>query len=357
MNAPVLIMAGGTGGHVFPALAVAGELHRRGHEVHWLGSTSGIENRLVPDNGYPLHVLHISGVRRAGPGRLLMLPARLLSSLLSALRVVRRLRPGLAVGFGGFASGPGGVAARLLGIPLLVHEQNAVAGLTNRLLARIATRTLEGFSGSFGGRGIMVGNPVRQDIATLEPPETRYANRSGPLRIQVLGGSQGALALNRDLPGALAQVFAGRELRIHHQAGSGRVNEAAPAYEAAGLEAQVSEFIDDMAQAYAQADLVICRAGALTVAEVAVAGVAAVFVPLPTAVDDHQSRNAAWLAQADAARVLPQAQLDADGLARALEGMEEREALGRMAARARAMAIPDSAVRVADLCEEVMHGG
>ena len=356
MSPPVLIMAGGTGGHVFPALAVASELHRRGHEVHWLGSVAGIESRLVPASGYPLHALRISGVRRAGIARMLMLPWVLLSSLLAALRLVRRLRPGLAVGFGGFASGPGGIAARLCGVPLVVHEQNAVAGLTNRWLAHVATRVLEGFSGAFGDRGITVGNPVREDIEALPEPEARYRNRAGPLRIQILGGSQGALGLNRKLPAALAAVFPASEVQIHHQAGAGRVEEARFAYREAGIEARISEFIDDMARAYAEADLVICRAGASTVAEVAAAGVATVFVPLPTAVDDHQRHNAEWLVRARAARLLPQAELDGKGLARALAGLHSREALEAMAARARAMAFPESAARVSDLCEEVMHG-
>ena len=356
MSMRVLVMAGGTGGHVFPALAVAEELRGRGHEVHWLGSEAGIENRLVPASGYSLHRLRVLGVRRSGIARLVTLPWMLLVAVCTAVRIVRRLRPAITLGFGGFASGPGGVATRLCGVPLVVHEQNAVPGLTNRLLARLARVVLEGFDGAFGGRGRAVGNPVRAEIAALEPPRQRYEGRRGPLRIQILGGSQGARALNRDLPVALAAVFGDRELDIHHQAGEGRCAEAESAWRDAGRQVTASEFIEDMAGAYGQADLVICRAGALTVAEVAVAGVAAVFVPLPTAVDDHQRLNATWLAERGGARLLPQSELNEQGLARALEGLRRREDLAAMATRARELAVFDSAARVADVCEEVAHG-
>jgi UDP-N-acetylglucosamine--N-acetylmuramyl-(pentapeptide) pyrophosphoryl-undecaprenol N-acetylglucosamine transferase len=271
-----------------------------------------------------------------------------------AVAVIRRERPVLAVGFGGFVSAPGGLAARLCGLPLVIHEQNAAPGLTNRMLSRFASETLEGFEGTLPG-GIWVGNPVRREIADLTDPAERYGLRQGPLRILVLGGSQGALALNQDLPELLLASL-GANLQLRHQCGAGRTGEAEPVYQALGLDAQVSEFIDDMAEAYAWADLVVCRAGALTVAEVAAAGVAALFVPLPSAVDDHQTLNARWLVDRGAALMLPQAEMNAGALARSLAGMMERDALAQIAGRARQLAVPDSAARVAKLCEEVAHG-
>lgn len=360
MSGTVLMMAGGTGGHVFPALAVADALRERGYDIAWLGAQGGIENRLVPAAGYPLHALKVRGVRGGGLLRKLQAPFLLLGAVLAARRVLRGTSAVLAVGFGGFASGPGGLAARLSGVPLIVHEQNAIPGLTNRVLARLAQRTLEGFAGAFAGRATAVGNPVRNAIVAVPDPVARYAERDGALRILVLGGSQGALALNRTLPAALARLLQAQPAVIRHQAGRGRREEAASAYASAALEAAVDEFIDDMAAAYAWADLVICRAGALTVAEVAAAGVAAMFVPLPTAVDDHQRHNAEWLAGQGAALVLDQRQLNAAALAERLrpvmaEGVIERARLAQMAQQARALAHTDSATRVADICEEVLR--
>lgn len=356
MSKRALIMAGGTGGHVFPALALARELTDHGFQVDWLGARTGIENRLVPAAGLTLHTLSVSGVRGNGVKRLLGAPLMLTRAVLSAWRLTRHLRPSVAVGFGGFASGPGGIAARLAGVPLVIHEQNAVPGMTNRILSRFAARVLEAFSGAFPDEtgAVAVGNPVRREILELPNPSRRYGERQGPLRILVTGGSQGAQVFNTTLPRLLAAHFA-QAPEIRHQAGQGRISEADAAYEQAGLKANVSEFIDDMAEAYGWADLVICRAGALTVSEVAAAGVAALFVPLPWAVDDHQTLNARWLADQRAARLLPQPELDEEGLRRSLRGMDDRESLALMAGRARQQAIPDSAVRMREICEEVAH--
>jgi UDP-N-acetylglucosamine--N-acetylmuramyl-(pentapeptide) pyrophosphoryl-undecaprenol N-acetylglucosamine transferase len=354
MSATVLIMAGGTGGHVFPALAVARQLQDAGYRVLWLGAEGGMETRLVERHGFEIVSLAVGRLRGGGVKRKLLGPLQLLRALWQAVAVIRRERPVLAVGFGGFVSAPGGLAAKLCRVPLVIHEQNAAPGLTNRMLSRFATETLEGFEGALPG-GIWVGNPVRREIAELPDPAERYGVRQGPLRILVLGGSQGALALNQDLPELLLASL-GAQLQVRHQCGAGRTGEAEPVYKALGLDALVSEFIDDMAEAYAWADLVVCRAGALTVAEVAAAGVAALFVPLPSAVDDHQTLNARWLVDRGAALMLPQAEMNAGALARSLAGMTERDALAQIAGRARQLAVPDSAARVAKLCEEVAHG-
>lgn len=357
MTRDVLIMAGGTGGHVFPALAVAHELAERGYQVQWLGAPGGIEKQLVPRAGYPLHVLPVRGVRRGGLARVVSAPWMLAGAVIRAWRLVRVLRPVVALGFGGFASGPGGIGARLAGVPLVLHEQNARPGLTNRWLARVSARVLQGFPGAFGERSGVetVGNPVRAEIAALAEPGQRYGRRSGPLRILITGGSQGALALNHTLPRCLAAVL-GPDLTIVHQAGRGRSDEARGAWQEAGVEARVVDFIEDMAGELAQADLLVCRAGALSVWEAAVAGVAALFVPLPTAVDDHQTRNARWLADQGAAALLPQDRLDEEGLSEALADLRERADLQAVAEKARALAPTDSAARVARVCEEVVHG-
>jgi UDP-N-acetylglucosamine--N-acetylmuramyl-(pentapeptide) pyrophosphoryl-undecaprenol N-acetylglucosamine transferase len=356
MSGTVLIMAGGTGGHVFPALAVADQLRTRGFDILWLGAENGMEGNLVRQYGYEIAELSVSRLRGGGIKRKLTAPFNLLRAVLQARQLIRARQPVLAVGFGGFASGPGGLAARLCKVPVVVHEQNAVPGLTNRLLSRLSTVTLEGFQGAFGHpQACWVGNPVRPQITALEEPARRYAQHQGGLRVLVLGGSQGALVLNQDLPELLLAVL-GRDIQVRHQCGAGRTAEAAPIYQALGLEAQVSEFIDDMAEAYGWADLVICRAGALTVAEVAAAGVAAMFVPLPSAVDDHQTLNARWLSERGAALLLPQRDLGAASLAGTLKPVAERGLLAQIAERSREQAMADSAERAATLCEEVANG-
>lgn len=356
MSGTILIMAGGTGGHVFPALAVADQLRERGFRILWLGAENGMEGKLVRQYGYEIAELAVSRLRGGGLKRKLAAPFNLLRAVLQACSLISQRQPLLVVGFGGFASGPGGLAARLCKVPVVIHEQNAVPGLTNRLLSKMATVTLEGFQGAFGKQdACWVGNPVRAEIAALEEPARRYAQHQGGLRVLVLGGSQGALLLNQDLPELLLAVL-GQDIQVRHQCGAGRTGEAAPIYQALGLDAQVSEFIDDMAQAYGWADLVICRAGALTVAEVAAAGVAALFVPLPTAVDDHQTLNARWLSDRGAALLLPQREMSAASLAGTLKPVAERGLLAQMAQRAREQAVADSAERAATLCEEVANG-
>ncbi|MDF1630552.1 MAG: undecaprenyldiphospho-muramoylpentapeptide beta-N-acetylglucosaminyltransferase [Alcanivoracaceae bacterium] len=355
MKPLMLVMAGGTGGHVMPALAVADVLRQRGVSIAWLGSEQGIENRLVPAADYPLHQLAVRGIRGGGFSRRLLAPFMLLGAVLAAWRIVRQLRPVVAIGFGGYASGPGAIAARLAGVPLIIHEQNARPGMTNRVLARFAGQVLQGFPGAFN-QAMTTGNPVRSAIAALPAPTQRYSERDGALRILITGGSQGALALNKQLPEALSQALSEVDFEVRHQTGRGRTDEAASAWHGLAAKVQLSEFIDDMADAFSWADLVICRSGASTVSEVAAAGVAALFIPLPTAVDDHQTHNARWLSDHDAALLLPQSGLNADSLRARIAVLGDRKSLMQMAERARAMALPDSAATVADICQEVAHG-
>ncbi len=356
--ARILIMAAGTGGHVFPGLAVARELIERGHQVSWLGTPAGMENRLVPAAGIELDAIAIQGLRGNGLGRWLGAPFALARALSQAGAVLRRRAPDLVVGMGGFVSGPGGVMARLRGIPLLIHEQNAVPGLANRLLARFAQRVLQAFPDSFPSmqRLDTVGNPVRREIAEVAEPEQRYADREGAARLLVIGGSLGAQALNERVPEALALSQIRADVR--HQAGKGKDEATRAAYQAAGIEAQVSEFVEDMAEAYAWCDLVVCRAGALTISELAAAGVPAILVPYPYAVDDHQTRNAAYLTDAEAARLLPQSTMDAERLAGLLsELLGDRARLQGMAQKARQLGKSDATTRMADLCESLLPGG
>jgi UDP-N-acetylglucosamine--N-acetylmuramyl-(pentapeptide) pyrophosphoryl-undecaprenol N-acetylglucosamine transferase len=353
MAGPILIMAGGTGGHVFPALAVAELLRARHSEVEWLGTRRGIEAGLVPDRGFRLHCIRVSGLRGKGFLSWLLAPFRLAVALFDALRLMRRLEPELVLGMGGFASGPGGLAAWLLRRPLVIHEQNSVAGLTNRLLAGIAREVLEAFPGSFSGRveTRVIGNPVRPEIAALPDPSKRFAERSGPLRLLVLGGSQGALVLNETVPQAIALLAEHERPVVRHQAGRSTIDEAREAYAKAGLPVELEEFIDDMAGAYAWADFVVCRAGALTIAELAAAGLGSILVPFPSAVDDHQTRNAQYLVDADAAVLIPQKALGPGSLAAELRKWTKgRERPLVRASRARELARPDAALRLADAC-------
>ncbi len=349
-----LVMAGGTGGHVFPALATARVLQRRGYDIVWLGTQQGIEARLVPAAGIPVEWLSVSGLRGKGAATLLAAPFRLLVAISQAMRAIRRHQPRVVLGAGGFASGPGGIAAWLLGRPLVVHEQNAVAGLTNRVLARLARRVLEGFPNSFGSgvRAERVGNPVRREIVAIAPPERRYAGREGAVRLLVFGGSQGAARLNAVLPAAIGELPAALRPAVLHQAGKHNFEETVQAYRARGIEADVRPFIDDMASAYGWADLAVCRSGALTVTELAAAGVPAVLVPFPAAVDDHQTRNAQYAVQAGAAKLLPEGDLTPISLAAMLRALLEagRPLLSRMAVAARASAIVDADERLADAC-------
>ena len=355
MSKTLLVMAGGTGGHVFPGLAVADRLKAQGWTIHWLGTADRMEAELVPAHGYPISFIDIQGVRGNGIKRLLVAPYRIVKSVLQARRVLKNIRPDVVLGMGGFASGPGGVAAWLSGIPLLLHEQNAAAGLTNKLLARLAKRVLMAFPGAFApsARTAVVGNPVRPEVVALPDPQLRSS--SEPLRLLIVGGSLGARVLNEQVPPAGAA--AGVPIEVRHQCGKGNRETVAQAYAELGVEAEVSEFIKDIADAYAWADLVVCRAGALTVSEVAAAGVAAIFVPLPHAVDDHQTRNALTLVDGGAAEFLPQSELTPASLAARLSWLAgRRETLLNMAQAARRVAIIDAAERVADECKRLASG-
>ena len=343
-----MLMAGGTGGHIFPALAVAAALKERGCKVVWLGSSGSMEERLVPQHGITLETVAMKGVRGNGLLRLAALPWMLFKAVRAARAALRRHQVDAVIGFGGFVTYPGGVAARSLGLPLVVHEQNAVAGLANRKLAKTAARVLYAFPQAFPNRPDgLVGNPVRADIAGLPAPQERFAGREGSLKIFVVGGSLGARALNTIVPAALALLPEERRPQIVHQSGRGNLEALQEAYRQAGVTAECVEFIDDMAAVYRDADLLICRAGALTVAELTAAGVGALLVPFPQAVDDHQTANARFMVSAEAGLLLPQAQLDAARLAAVLAGLD-RAACLRWAQNARTLAMPDSAERVAD---------
>jgi UDP-N-acetylglucosamine--N-acetylmuramyl-(pentapeptide) pyrophosphoryl-undecaprenol N-acetylglucosamine transferase len=348
MSAPVLIMAGGTGGHIFPGIAVANELRARGVPVLWLGGVGGLETRLVPQAGLEIETLAIGGVRGKGVLTLLMAPLRIARAVLAAWRIVRRVRPRSALALGGFASGPGGIAAWLARVPLIVHEQNSIPGATNRTLSHLAQKSLCGFSGALP-HSEWVGNPVRSEISSLEAPAQRWSNRSGAPRLLVLGGSQGARALNERVPLALAKLS--QRPQVRHQCGAKFVDTARQSYAKAGVAASVEPFIDDMAAAYAWADLVICRAGALTLAELAAAGAGSVLVPFPFAVDDHQTANARAWVDAGAALLLPETDASADKLAALLaELLGDRARLFAMAQAARTLAKPAAAASIADVC-------
>ena len=345
---PVLILAGGTGGHIFPGLSVAAALQARGVPVAWLGAEGGMETRLVPEHGIAIDTIPVKGLRGKGVATLMGAPFRVLAAVRAALRVLRLRTPRAVVSFGGYAAGPGGIAARLRGIPLVVHEQNRAPGMTNRVLSRFARRVLTGFPGTFKGVDEeCVGNPVRTAIAALPPPAQRFATRNGALRLLVLGGSQGARALNDALPRALAPLNG--SVQVRHQCGEKLRDEAERAYAGAGVAAKVEPFIADMAAAYADADLVVCRAGALTLAELCAAGVGSVLVPFPQAVDDHQTRNAEYLVERGAALLLPQSANLAEDLRGAIAALAADPARRlAMAQAARAIATPDAADRVAD---------
>ncbi len=355
--ATFLVMAGGTGGHVFPALALAEALRARQHRVVWLGSSNGLEATLVPAAGFPIEWITIAGLRGRGLVGWLLAPLHLARAVWQALRALARVRPQVVIGFGGFVSGPGGIAAWLTRRPLLVHEQNAVPGFTNRVLARVATRVFEAFPGSFDGRigrrVECVGNPVRAAIAALPVPRTRYQDRAGKVRLLVVGGSQGAQALNAAVPLALARLASDLPMDVRHQCGAKHVDTARAAYRSAGVSAEVTPFIDDIASAYAWADLVVCRSGAMTVSELAAVGLPAVLVPFPAAVDDHQTANARWLVAAGAALLLPQAELTSERLAATLAALTERLVRLEMSERGRAIARVDAVPRLVAACEQL----
>lgn len=356
MSGPVLIMAGGTGGHVFPALALARLLRARSREVIWLGTRRGLEARVVPAENFPVEWLSVGGLRGKGLSTLLAAPWRLLHALWQALSVMRRHRPAVVVGMGGFVTGPGGVAAWLCRRPLLIHEQNAIAGYSNRCLAPLAREVLTAFPSAFAQlrKARMIGNPVRSDIAALPAPAQRLAGRHGAIRLLVVGGSLGAMRLNQNVPRALALLggeAAAPRFEIRHQTGDRHLDATRAAYAEVAVTADVSPFINDMAEALGWADLVVCRAGALTIAELAAAGVAAVLVPYPHAVDDHQTHNARFLVDAGAAQLLTDAALTPAVLARELRELcTDRERLLAMAEAARRVAMPAAAEQMLAAC-------
>lgn len=356
----VLIMAGGTGGHVFPALAVAKAFQEKGAEIRWLGTRSGIESRIVPENGIELVYLDVAGVRGQGIKRLLMAPLKIVSAIWQVLRLIRNFKPDLVLGMGGFVTGPGGIGAWLSRTPLCIHEQNAVAGFTNRVLARFAKRVFEAFPGTFpelARKVVTTGNPVRTEIAEIADPELRLREREGPIHVLILGGSQGAVALNDLVPQAFAAMDEPGQFMIRHQAGGKNHEAASKKYQAFGVKAEVLPFIDDMQAAYAWADIVICRSGALTVAELAAAGVGSLLVPYPFAVDDHQTRNGDYLASRGAAILIQQKDLEPNMLKRVItEKLSDRAELLRMAKAARSLALVEATRQVVEGCEEVVHG-
>jgi len=350
---PVLIMAGGTGGHVFPALALAKLLRARSLDIVWLGTRRGLEARIVPSNDIPIEWLSVGGLRGKGLRTLLAAPFRLALALFQALSVMRRHRPQVVVGLGGFVTGPGGVAAWLTRAPLVIHEQNAIAGFTNRRLAPLAREVLEAFPNSFaeGTAARAIGNPVRAEIFAIEPPLQRFANRSGAIRLLVIGGSLGAMKLNSVVPFALSRLAGSIAFEVRHQSGERWIESASKSYAEADVRADVKPFIDDMAEAYAWADLVICRAGALTVSELAAAGVGAILVPFPAAVDDHQTHNARYLVTESAAVLIHDRDLTAERLAEELQRLcAGRGRLLAMAERARVLARPHAAEELAASC-------
>lgn len=351
---PIMITAGGTGGHVYPGLAVARALIAQGIPVVWMGTRKGLEARVIPEAGIEMAWLDVSALRGKGLRALLLAPVNLVRALWQALQIVRKHQPAAVLGMGGFVAGPGGLMAALLGKPVVIHEQNAVAGLTNKLLSRVSRRVLEGFPGTFAAsqKVMATGNPVRLDIASLPAPLERLVDCDDePVHVLVVGGSLGAQALNQMVPQALAQLDTAIRPLVCHQAGVKNIEDARSQYAVAGVEAEVMPFIEDMAEAYAWADLVICRAGALTIAELAAAGVAAVLVPYPHAVDDHQTANGNYLAENDAALLIQQRDLTPEKLAGVLKDLcMDRARLQQMSIASRTLAKPHATAQVAAIC-------
>ena len=354
MSRTILIMAGGTGGHIFPALAVAEYLRAQGWNAVWLGVHGGMEERLIPPRGYPTAWVRFAGVRGKGLLAAALLPFNLLVAFWQSARAIFAHRPDVVLGMGGYVSFPGAMMASFLNRPLAIHEQNSVAGLANRVLAKLADRVLTTFPSAFGESTAVLwtGNPVREEIVAMAPPENRYAARAGQLRVLVAGGSQGAQVLNTVVPGALALLAPAVRPRVMHQAGAGHDEAVRTRYRECGVTAEVVAFIDDIAARYAETDIIVCRAGATTVAEIAAAGVASLLVPYPHSVDDHQTINARFLADRGAALLIPQAELTAQRLADVLGGLT-RERLLAMAQAARAAGKPEATRAVAQACMEL----
>jgi UDP-N-acetylglucosamine--N-acetylmuramyl-(pentapeptide) pyrophosphoryl-undecaprenol N-acetylglucosamine transferase len=345
----ILIMAGGTGGHIFPGLAVAHEMRAAGWEVVWMGARGGMEERLVPPRGYRTAWIRAKAARGKGLLHKLLLPANLLYSFWESARHIRRLKPDVVLGLGGYVAFPGGMMASLLNRPLALHEQNAVAGLANRVLSTVSDKVMVAFPGALESAE-WTGNPVRSEIAALAAPEQRFAGRGGALRLLVVGGSLGAQALNEAVPKAVAMISS--NVSVVHQSGEKHLEALRKNYRDAGVEGELVAFIDDMARCYAEADLVICRAGAVTIAELSAGGMASILVPFPHAVDDHQTANARFLADRGAAILLQQSDMTAEKLAQMIRALD-RPALLEMAKKARAAGKPDAARIVAQRCMEI----
>lgn len=353
MSTPkALVMAGGTGGHIMPGLAVAHELQARGWDVKWLGNPTRMEGRLVPKHGIDLLPLHFSGLRGKGFGALFKLPFTLIKACLQAYQAIKQTKPDIVLGMGGYVAFPGALMARLAGIPIVIHEQNAVAGSANKTIARFAKRVLSGFPNVLP-TAQMVGNPVRKDLLNLPEPERRYGERADPLKLLVVGGSLGAMALNELVPQAMARLSAEQRPAITHQSGEEHLSILESNYQAVNVNANCVAFIDNMAEQLAETDLLICRAGAMTVAEVAAVGVAALFVPLPHAIDDHQTANAAWLSEAGAGFSQAQKTLSAEQLSEFIRALT-RDKLQQVAIKAKKMAYLHATQDIADVCADVI---
>ena len=353
---PILITAGGTGGHVYPGLAVARALESQGIPVIWMGTKKGLEARVIPEAGIEMVYLSVSGLRGKGIKSLLAAPFQLVKALFQSFRIMRKVKPSAVLGMGGFVAGPGGLVASWMGIPVIIHEQNAIPGLTNKLLSKVSNKVLEGFPGTFKGLNntVGIGNPVRLDIASIELPEKRLADRIGRINILIFGGSLGAQALNEVVPMALGELALDKRPIVRHQAGKNKDESTARIYEQMGVVAEVTPFIEDMAEAYEWADLVICRSGALTVAELAAAGMASIMVPYPYAVDDHQTANAQYLSQSGAAILVSQDDLTKELLSDLLEDLcANREKLIEMSSKAKALAKPQATNKVAAICADL----
>lgn len=344
-------MAGGTGGHIFPGLAVAEALRELGWRVHWLGAPASMESRLVPPRGFALETIDFGGVRGKGVVTLALLPLRLLRAFWQALQVVRRVKPDVVVGLGGYISFPGGMMGVLAGKPLVLHEQNSVAGMANKVMAGVADRVFTAFPNVFK-KAEWVGNPLRAPFLRQPAPAERFAGRSGPLRLLVVGGSLGAKALNDVVPQALALIPEAQRPTVVHQSGEKQIDALRANYIAAGVHAELTPFIDDTAQAFADADLIVCRSGASTVTEIAAVGAAALFVPFPAAVDDHQTTNARFLVDAGAAWLVPQKELSPQQLAHRLQSAQ-REQLVAMAEKAKQMQKTEAVAAVVSACEQL----
>lgn len=353
---PILITAGGTGGHVYPGLAVARALQEQDIPVIWMGTEKGLEARVIPEAGIEMVYLSVNGLRGKGILTLITAPFLLVRALFQSLQIMLKVKPAAVLGMGGFVAGPGGLVAALMGKPVVIHEQNAIPGLTNKLLSKVSKKILEGFPGTFAGKKntVGIGNPVRQDIASLEHPAQRLGDRWGHIRVLIFGGSLGAQALNEVVPMALGEIPLDKRPVVRHQAGKNKDEATKRVYEQMGVDAEITPFIEDMAEAYEWADLVICRSGALTVAELAAAGLASIMVPYPHAVDDHQTANAKYLSEADAAILMSQNDMTKESLSSLLDELcSNRDKLVEMSIRARELAKPQATNEVAAICAEM----